>query len=187
MKLLPIVEGPGDIEAVSLLLRRLLHDVHGRYDVEIVRPYKFGNYPKVDRDFDRYLLAAEKEGCPILWTMDCDDGCAVQLVETLKQRIPAGFSVPVGFAFFVREYEGMFLCEKECLTHLGITLDHALSIQGETVRDAKQTISRLMPHGQAYKETVHQTRLSARLNLELARRKSRSFRHLESELLKLIS
>lgn len=187
MRLLPIVEGPGDLAAVPVLLRRLLHEVHNRYDVAVARPYRFGNVQTVSRKFDPLLRTAAKEHAPILWTFDCDDGCALEWVRQFEEQMPAGIQVPVEFAFFVREYECIFLAEKRCLTRLGIPGDVDFAEAPESVRGAKGLISRLMPPGTAYKETVHQASLTAALDLDLARQNSRSVRHLESALLKLIA
>lgn len=187
MRLLPIVEGPGDLAAVPLLLRRLLHEKHQRYDVEIARPYRYGDVQKVSKNLDRFLLVAAKENAPILWTFDCDDGCALDWVKEFEKRIPKGLQVPVRFAFFVREYECIFLAEKHCLAQIGIRSNADIPEDPETVRGAKGAISRLMPPGTAYKETVHQERLTAHLDLDVAREKSRSVRHLESALLDLIA
>lgn len=185
MRLLPIVEGPGDIEAVPILIRSVLH-FHGLYDVDVLRPYRFGDVHKVARNYERYVRTAEKEKAAILWAIDCDDGCPVQWVKHFEQELPGGITVPVRFAFFCREYECIFLAERECLRHLAIPEKAELPTDPESVRGAKEFISSLMPRGSAYKETVHQARLTARLDLGVARKNSRTFRHLEKTLLDLV-
>ena len=52
-------------------------------------------------------------------------------------------------------------------------------------RDAKGEISRMLPKGRAYKETIDQAKIAARLDLEICRRHSRDFRHFESALKRL--
>lgn len=41
------------------------------------------------------------------------------------------------------------------------------------------------PKGRAYKETIDQAKIAARLDLEICRRHSRDFRHFESALKRL--
>lgn len=185
MRLLPIVEGPGDLSAVPLLLRKLVEH-HQRFDVVVLRPYRYGEVERVNKNFTRYVLAAAKERAPILWTFDCDDGCPLNWVHHFEAQLPAGLSVRLKFAFFMREYESIFLAERMCLGELGIPADAVLPQNPEGVRGAKQLISRLMPYGTAYKETVHQARLTARLDLDVARNNSRCLRHLEAAFLDLI-
>jgi len=187
MRILPIVEGPGDVDSVPLLLRRLLHERHNVFDVEIARQYRYGENGKVTRNFSRQALAAAKEGVPLLWTLDCDDGCPVEWANHFEQIIPAGITVPIKFAFFQREYECMFLAEHDCLVaELAINPATPRSSHPENIRGAKERISKMMPAGAAYKETVHQARLTARMDLNNALANSRSLRHLESSVLSLV-
>jgi len=185
MKLLPIVEGPGDKAALPILLRRLLH-AHEIYDVEVMRPYTLGDVYKVVKNFRRYVLTAAKEGAPILWTLDLDDGCPVEILKLLEKELPAGVNVPLKFSFFVREYESMFICEQQCLLELGLVDDCVFPEQPEAIRGAKEWISKAMPSGRSYKETVHQAKLSHSVDLGRVRERSSSFRHLEKALLSLV-
>lgn len=187
MRLLPVVEGPGDMQAVPLLLRRLLHERHQIYDVEVLPPYRYGNLPKMLKNFVRNVLAAAKENAPILWTADCDDGCPIAWVNQFEEQLPAGLQIPIRFALFLREYESMFLAEHNCLiSKLALELDTPALPNPETHRDAKGEISRMMPAGAAYKEMVHQPRLTAAMDLDTAIANSRSLRHLDRALLALV-
>jgi hypothetical protein len=187
MRLLPIVEGPGDVQAVPILLRRLLTERHEIYDIDVLRPYRYGELVKVSKNFVRYALAAAKENAPILWTVDCDDGCPVEWVNHLEEQIPAGFPVPIGFALFVREYESMFLAEHACLrSRLAVKAETPALPNPETYRDAKGEITRMMPGTAAYKEMVHQPSLTATIDLNVALANSRCLRHLDKTLLNLV-
>jgi hypothetical protein len=187
MRLLPIVEGAGEVEAMPILLRRLLTERHGIYDVQVLRPYRYGELGKMSKNFARNVLVAAKENAPILWTADCDDGCPITWVNHFEQNIPAGFPVPIRFALFVREYESMFLAEHNCLiTKLALDPATPSLPNPETYRDAKGEITRMMPPGTAYKEMVNQPSLSAAIDLAAAIANSRSLRHLDSALLSLV-
>ncbi|TEX44662.1 hypothetical protein [Dechloromonas sp.] len=52
---------------------------------------------------------------------------------------------------------------------------------------AKEWLSKQRPSGKAYKETVHQEKITARLNLDHLREKSRDFAHLERAVISLIN
>lgn len=102
----------------------------------------------------------------VLALLDADDDCAVELTESIR----AGYRGKHDFALVaaVREYESLFLA--------GQLPDP------ERIRDAEGAVRRL---NGAYKETRHQPRLSAALDLELAR-ECRWFRKFESELLGIL-
>jgi hypothetical protein len=185
MRLLPIVEGPGDIEALPILLRRLLNE-HSLFEIDVLRPYKWGDVYKVARNFRRYSLTAAKERAGILWAIDLDDGCPVEWVKLFEEQLPEGVDVPVEFVFFIREYECLFLADKTCLLDLGVPADLEFPADPESIRGVKEWISRQMPSGTSYKETVHQAKLSSKIDLSVVRNASRSFRHLESSVLKLV-
>jgi len=55
------------------------------------------------------------------------------------------------------------------------------------IRGAKEWLSHLRPSGMAYKESVHQEKITARLDLHLLRERSKDFAHLERAVLHLIN
>ena len=186
MKLIPIVEGPGDASAVPHLLRGILY-ANKIFDVEIDRPYKAGEFFKVRKVFPNLIRALEKEGALLLVLIDCDDGCAVTKASELRDLIPEDLAhVRLEIAFIVREYESLFLFDPETTRAcLQIANDIAFPDQPEELRGVKGWLSRVMGEGRAYKETVDQEQITARLDLDVIRPRSRSFRHLESALRRL--
>jgi hypothetical protein len=64
-RLLPIVEGHGEILAVPLLIRRILA-AHGIYDVETFPARCHKEYPSVTRNFDNLFQAATFVKAPII-------------------------------------------------------------------------------------------------------------------------
>lgn len=190
-RLLSIVEGQGDEKAVSVLLRRILVD-HGRYDIELLPPHRRGEYPKVAKNFDNYFLAAIKERASILWIMDFDaEGydCPYQEASTLLARAhklrPAW---PIKVAFLVKEYEVLFLHDEHATRAVFTDIPRETAFPGEpeTIRNAKGWLSLQRPPGCAYKETVHQAKITAHLDLGLLRERSGDFAHLERAVLQLI-
>lgn len=190
--LLPIVEGDGDLQAVPVLIRRLLQDVHHRFDIQLLPAQRRGEWPRVKREFERFYLSARLHNAPIFWILDfdCDDCVDVHLEERwLKKRAaeldPQG---KIEVAFIVKEFESLFLYD-EASTR-GAFPELPLSIrfptQPEAVRDAKGWLSGALPKGRAYKPTTDQARLTSRLDLHLLRHTSPSFQRFEQALLRLI-
>lgn len=188
MKLLLIVEGHGDQDAVRLLARRVLHELHGRYDVELLAPQRRGEWPKVKQEFQRFYLSARLESAPILWALDFD--CADCLdpeqerVWGLDQARSLDSTGLIDFVFFVKEFESLFLWEKSPLEQgFGEPMaEKLLPADPEGIRDAKGFVSGLLPKGRAYKPTTDQARIAQRLDLHLLVEKSPSFQRFEQAL-----
>jgi hypothetical protein len=190
-RLLSIVEGQGDEKAVSVLVRRILQD-HGHYDIKLLPPQRRGEYPTVVKNFENYFLAAIKEKAPILWILDFDaEGCDCPYQEAATllaraQELRAGW--PIRVAFLVKEYEVLFLHDEQATRKVftDIPKETAFPAEPESIRDAKGWLSQQRPRGCAYKETVHQEKITAHLDLGLLRERSGDFVHLERAVLHLI-
>lgn len=77
----------------------------------------------------------------------------------------------------VREYESWFLAAADSLReHPDVRDDAAAPADPEGRRDAKRELGKLML--ESYKETRHQPRFSALIDLKIASAKSRSFRRM---------
>lgn len=191
-KLQLIVEGDGDIGAARLLVQRIL-EKHQIFDIELPRPHKRGEYPSVARHFDNFFLAAIKEKAPILWVLDFDAKeytCPVAEANALLGRAASlRPDWPIKIAFLVKEYETLFLHDEAATRSVftDIPKNAAFPANPETIRGAKEWLSKQRPSGKAYKETVHQEKITARLNLENLREKSRDFAHLERAVISLIN
>lgn len=190
-RLLPIVEGHGEIPAVPILIRNILA-AQGIHDVQPLPARRHGEYPGVAKKFDNIFLAAIKENAPILWIMDFDSkgyDCPVKEAQNLLTRAEAlrpGW--PIAIAFLVKEYETLFLIDEAATRKVltDIPAKTAFPQNPEQIRGTKQWLSDQQPSGKAYKETVHQAKITADLNLDLLREKSADFAHLERSVLKLI-
>lgn len=190
-RILPIVEGEGDLLAVPALIRRVA-EAHGIYDLELLQPHKRGELPAVRRHFDAYLVAALKYEAPILWVMDydCDQCLAVETdLADLRQRAQATYTrQPVEFSLMVKEFESLFLCDHEstCRSFPDIPANTTWPTDAEAVRGAKELISKARPKGLAYRETKHQVKLVHQLDLDRLRERSPSFQRFEQAVLRLL-
>ena len=186
----PVVEGDGDLRAVPVLIRRLLSSKE-LDNIHVLPPQRRGELPKVRAEFSRFLRVAQKENAPILWVMDfdCTDcTCAKREYEQLmaRARIEIG-DWPVEFCFMVKEFETLFLAdEKTTREYFSIPPTEVWPVEAEQIRDAKGTISRLLPKGQTYKPTLHQDKLAARVSLEMGLNQCRSLDHLRKALDRLV-
>lgn len=189
--ILPIVEGQADATAVPTLIRRVAHE-HGIYDLTTLRPHIRGNLPKVRPRLKDYLLTAAEESAPVFWVMDYDcDNCTDVLHDIAQLQSEAERATPhllVRFAFMVQEFESLFLADDATTRQVLKSIPSELGFppKPESVRGAKEWLSKALPKGQAYKETIHQDRIASQLNLEVLRRTSPSFIRFERSLLDLI-
>ena len=189
-RLLPIVEGHGEDKAVPLLLRRILES-QGIYSFQILPARRYGEYPSVIKNFDHLFLAAIKEKAPILWVMDFDAkdyDCPVREALRLYARadtLRPGW--PLKIVFLVKEYETLFLHDETATRTVfpDIPRHTVFPSQPELIRGAKEWLSEKRPKGMAYKETIHQAKITAHLNIDQLRQKSGDFAHLERAVLNL--
>lgn len=192
IKILPIVEGDGDLAAVPELIRRVAH-AQGRYDVNVLRPHKRGDIPKVKSRFDDFLQIALLESAPILWVLDFDcEDCldpAAYRREFMERAAKLKGQTPVEFVFMVQEFETLFLADHETTRSVFADIPTAkiFPANPESVRDAKGWISEARPKGSAYKPTQHQQRIAAQVNLDRLRVRSASFRRFEEAVSLLLA
>lgn len=180
----PIVEGPGEVAAVPLLLRRLMDEAQA-WELEVGRPHRRQRTQLVKKDsLQRAVrVAALQDNCAaILVLFDADDDCPKELAPTLEvwAREAAG-GKPCAVVMANREYEAWFLASIEALRGTASLLPDATSHdEPEVPRDAKGEVERRMRAGASYSPTVDQTPLTAHLDLRNAYRRCRSFRKLVS-------
>lgn len=177
--------------AVPELIRRIAH-AHGIFNIKILTPHKRGELPSIRKRFDDFLKVALKEKSPILWAIDYDCADCISVADDLtdlyKRAAASYVDQPVEFAFFVKEFESLFLSDFEStrLAFPDIPAATSWPTDAETVRGAKEFISKARPKGLAYKETVHQVKLVHQLDLDRLRERSPSFQRFEQAVLRLL-
>lgn len=181
MMLQPIVEGHGDVQAVPVLLRRLIEKAEV-YDVEVGRPIKLRRDQLVRQaDVEQVIARALLNECDaILVLFDSDDDCPVETASMVRgwSSAVAG-AIPCDVVLAHREYEAWFLASIESLRgERGITEDAQPHPNPEIPRDAKGQLRARMRAGRTYSETRDQPALSARFSMSDAYVRCRSFRKL---------
>lgn len=189
-KVLAIVEGDGDVQAVPVLLRRILQR-HELFNVQVLPPHKRGELPKVKANFERFLKAAALEGVPILCILDFDCAECIDVLQD-EQLLRAEAEellphLPFDVCLIVKEFESLFLWDEAAARQVlpQIAQGTAFPTNPEGIRPAKEWLSKVQPSGSAYKPMVHQAKLAAAVDLDLLHEKSPSFQRLEKALLSL--
>jgi hypothetical protein len=178
--LVPIVEGHAEVEAVPVLIRRLLAEF-GRYEVRIARPVRVKRYKVVrpgelERAFE--LARRRTEGCDaILLLLDADDDCPKEVVPGLMERArDAVAGLPVAVVLAKSEFEAWFVGSLESLRGVRCVTETAISPESpEDIRDAKGYLSRQMTPGRRYVEVDDQPALAESFDLALTRQRCPSF------------
>ena len=183
-----IVEGDGEVAALPVLLRRLGEWKTPDLYVHVLPPIRVrkDRFLKRAEEFNRHLqLAAAKcgENGWILVLLDADDDCpATKGAEILEQGRAIIPHRRLAVVLANREYEAWFIAAAASLD--GFRNFHCQPDDGladaETPRNAKGWIGERIAGG-AYHQTTGQAAFSARMNLEVAYARSRSFRKLCSE------
>lgn len=188
-RLVPIVEGKGEIEATPLLIRKVLHEHLMAYDIDVRKAISANGRGQLTREdgVERFVkLAIRHEACDgVLILLDSDSDCAVNLARGLADRIRSmNFSIPTSIAVACREYEAWFLASLDTLCgrliggRPGIPAGTVFEGDVDAARNPKGWLERHFPEGRAYKETQDMASLTERLDLEQVLSRSRSFNRL---------
>ena len=185
--IVPIVEGDGEVEAIPNLLRRVLGELHGRYDIRIQRPINARGKPKLLKRFENFLEYArrDQECNAVLVLLDGDKDCPRDLTGALTQTATRlNLGIPVAIVCAHREYEAWFVASlksgagDKIRASLGLTETAVYEGDVESIGSPKGWIQVRMPEGTGYKETQDQPALTPFIDIEHSRRRSRSFRRL---------
>lgn len=178
----PIVEGHGEVSAVRELITRIGVEFHQTW-IDVAQPFRLDSAKMRKPDelakAIRVQAARVQDRGGVLVLRDGDDKdiqCPVQLASELSPQ-PGLVAVSVQTVIAFREHEAWFLAAAESLRdHPSVRDDARSPADPESKRDAKHQLESLMC--ESYKETLHQARFSALIDLAAAAEKSRSFRRL---------
>lgn len=184
MKLVPVVEGHGEVTAIPVLLRRILEQ-HDRFGITVERPIRVKRTEMVRNGeveggrFNRYLQLASSRAVSgaVLVVMDADDDLPCQLGPAMLQECQTLLPHSrIGVVFANRCYEAWFLAGAA-----GFGAEFKGDPDGH-----RSPVNWVKEHLQLnYSKTIDQERLSARLDIAEAVRTSASFGKLVREVLRL--
>ena len=192
-KIVPIVEGDGEVEAVPLLLGKIIAAM-GRAEIGISRPLNAGSCSNLTKPdgLERFVQsAALRSDCgAILVLMDADKGCPLKITQDFVARIGAmGTKHPIVVVIARCEYEAWFLASLDSIA--GKSLEGRTGLPPgttypvpdvETLVGVKGWLSRQFPGSRKYKETLDQAPMTQLLKPALVAPRSRSFRRLQHAL-----
>jgi hypothetical protein len=180
MKVYPIVEGHGEVDAAPLLIRRLFFEAQC-HTIGVGRPIRRTQSQLRSKEGIQAgvrLALLQPECAAVIILFDGEDDCPKDLaaqVRTWASQAASGTPCDVVVAY--REYETWFLAAIESLRgQYGIAQDAVAPVNPEAKRDAKGALEKFMPANRAYSETGDQPAMSQKFDMGLAHRRNRSFR-----------
>ena len=191
-KIVTIVEGHGEVEAVPVLLRRIVEAVAPNANVEVTPPIRVDRYKivkptELERAIELAARIANGDGC-VLVLLDAEGDCPAELGPDLLRR--ASGTRPdraIRVVLAKREYEAWFVAAVTSIVGLaGISEDARAPEDAEGIRDAKRWLTRHMPEAHSYRPTRHQALLTRHFDLDTARRGAPSFDKLWRDLSTLL-
>lgn len=193
-RVVPIVEGDGEVEAVPLLLGKIMADMK-RVEIGISRPpLNAGSCSNLTKPggLERFVQnAALRPDCgAILVLMDADKGCPLKIAQDFVARINTlGTKYPVVIVIAKCEYEAWFLASLDSIAgknlegRTGLPLGTAYPEPDiETLVGVKGWLDRQFPGSRKYKPTFDQAPMTQLLKTGLVAPRSRSFRRLQHAL-----
>lgn len=187
----PIVEGDGEVQAVPVLLRRLIPEL-GVY-IEIGQSIKRHRSDLVIEQKFKYtiqeIILPKPELEAVLILFDADDDCASSYVpQMLEWWRETASQIPCAVIMARREYEAWFLAAIDSLRGVrGISQNAEYQADPEQKRDAKGAVRRFTLRTAPYTPTADQPALSAVFDLSQAYRRASSFRKLVKELCRVLT
>lgn len=194
LRIVPIVEGDGEVEAVPLLLGKLVAGM-GRPEIGISRPpLNAGSCSNLTKfgGLERFVqTAALRPDCgAILVLMDADKGCPLKIAQDFVARITAlGTKHSVVVVIAKCEYEAWFLASLDSIAGKDLAGRSGLpsgttypEADVETLVGVKGWLDRQFPGSRKYKETFDQAPMTRLLRPDLVAPRSRSFRRLQHAL-----
>lgn len=176
-----IVEGHGEVQALPVLLRRLAVQLHPSGYVDAATPHRVPRdtllKPGGLETAMTTLIRQFPHANGILVLLDADDDCPVEMANDLKiraQQLRSDITVSVVLPMI--EFEAWFLAAASSLAgRYGLPEDLKEPDDCESVRGAKEWISKRMSGNSTYQPPAHQAGFVKHFDIALARKNSPSF------------
>ena len=186
-RIVPIVEGHGEIEAAPLLIRRVLQERFNEYGFQVSRVKRLKRH-RIQSDLPKmlHLAALDAIDGAIIVLVDADRCCAQELAAEMSQIAEEqNLYCPVAIVCPNAEFEAWFIASIDTMRGEPIGRREAIVESSancpanvEDIRDAKGWLSEHMLGNMVYKPTQDQAPLAAMIDIELASNRSRSFKRL---------
>ena len=170
-----IVEGHGEVQAVPILVRRLAARHYPELTTVIPTPIRIPRNKvfkagELERAVGLAVRSIEGQGA-IFIILDSDDDCPAELGPALLRRISQIVRhAPIAVVLAKYEFEAWFLAAAESLRgQRGLKNNIHAPSDPETIRGAKEWLSRQMEGTRRYSERFDQPALAALFDMEQAR------------------
>lgn len=175
IKIICIVEGHGEVEAVPILIRRIAWDLYPELPIVVDRPIRAPrNLVVKEGELERRIeLAAEKidgQGA-IFILLDSEGNCPAHFGPALLHRaLQTRNDLPIAVVIANCEFEAWFIAAVESLRgKRGLRNDINPPNDPEAIRGAKEWLYQRMKTGYTYREKRDQPALTALFDIEQAR------------------
>ncbi|MXZ72229.1 MAG: DUF4276 family protein [Acidobacteria bacterium] len=174
-RLATIVEGHGEVEAVPILLRRIAEQVAPALSLRLPRPIRVNRQRVLTAgELERAVEFAARQGQTgggVLVLLDANGDCPAELgPQLLRRATEARGDRAIRVVLAASEYEAWFLAAAGSIAgRHGVHPGTVRPKHPESIRDAKGWLSKQMPTGQRYRQTLHQPAFTAIFDLEAAR------------------
>ena len=194
VRLSAIVSGHGEVEAVPVLIRRIARQVVPGTAVNLdpvlrVPEAHLLREGELERQVERAARKMRGRG-GILILIDCDrdGGCPAREGPALARRARrARADMEISVVLAKKEYEAWFIAAAESLCgECGLPQDLVGDPNPESIRGAKEWLSKHMPQNRRYAETTDQAALTNVFDMHAARRAD-SFDKCYREIIRLLT
>lgn len=192
LRVIAIVEGPGEIRAVPGLLYRLVHARAPNLNLVVFPPLRVhrDRFIREVEEFNRYVELAARRVRPngaVLILLDAEEDCPAELGPCLTERARQLIGdVPFSVVLPKRKFESRFLAAAPSLAGTESLPEKLESPPDpENLADPKRWLAERLPGGK-YIETRHQVEFTRQMDLELARQVP-SFARFARELTRLLN
>jgi len=177
-RIVPAVEGHGEVRAVPELFRRIIAELNLGVPIDIRYPVRQSRDKLLkDGELERAVRIAAKEVAEegaILILIDSEGDCPAQLGPALLARARTDQRISVVLAH--QEFEAWFLASASSLKGLRTLSDDIENHQDpESLSGCKEWLESWMPRAQKYSETTDQAAFAATFDMSLARQNAPSF------------
>jgi Domain of unknown function (DUF4276) len=187
------VEGPGDVDAVPILLKKLLPRPTGADGWIVEPPFKVGGLPKLHKELQRHIstvrIAMNADRCHgLLVLLDLDDAkdCPVaKALELAAVLASAGLPYAAAVVFARREYEEWLVASLPSIAPATNLLPD--NLRRNYPAESKRGVKEWLNERGRYSEALHQAELTKLLEPSLVAIECRSFRRLQSAIVELLT
>jgi len=178
-----IVEGHGDVLALPILVRRLAALINPATYIDVQRPDRHSKSTLLRAGGLESAVELAVRGLPglgaVLIVIDSDDDCPKETAPQLLARAEraAARRRHVSLVLANREFESWFIAAAESVKP-GLAAPNS----PESIRGAKEWLSKNIFSGRKYSPTVDQPKLASLFDLDSARRRAPSFDKMYREI-----